>query len=99
MHKKREEFAQNILLLFYPFRDLSSFNITEGGDWWDALINIRDLGEFSTKSIFHIGNIQSWNDTFLSKTDVAFLGEVSESDSSDTDDDGNFNLASGMVEG
>ena len=63
------------------------------------MINIRDFGKFSTKSIFHISNIQSRNNTFLSKTGGTFLGEESGSEFSDTDDDDNFNLASGMVDG
>ena len=97
--KEREHFAQNILLLFLPFRNLKSFSISKTFTWWDSLISFRDLGKFSAKSIFHMENIQSWNDTFLSKSDGTFLGEETDSDSSDTEEDTNMNLASGIIDG
>ena len=94
----RETFAQNILILFYPFRTLESFNITEHFIWWDSLLSIRDLGHFSKKSIFHIENIQSWNDTFLCKSEGSFLGEETDSDTSDTEYDIDFSIASYVME-
>ena len=87
------------MILFYPFRTLKSFGISENFTWWDSLISLRDLGKFSAKSIFHIENIQSWNDTFLSKSDGTFLGEETDSDSSDTEEDTDLNLASGVMDG
>ncbi len=97
--KEREQFAQNILILFHPFRNLKSFRISENFTWWDSLIDLRDLGKFTPKSIFHIENIQSWNDTFLSKSDGTFLGEETDSSSSDTEEETDINLASGMIDG
>ena len=54
LKKKREHFARNMLIIFYPFRNLESFRVSETIGWWDALIRIRDLGHFSAKAIFHI---------------------------------------------
>ena len=63
------------------------------------MIDLRDLGKFTPKSIFHIENIQSWNDTFLSKSDGTFLGEETDSSSSDNEEETDINLASGMIDG
>ena len=99
LKKKREHFAQNMLILFYPFRNLESFRVSETIGWWDALIRIRDLGHFSAKAIFHMSNIQSWNDTFLSKSDSTFLGEETDSDSSDIEENTEMNFATGIIDG
>ena len=88
-----------MLILFYPFRNLESFKVSETIGWWDALIRIRDLGHFSAKAIFHMSNIQSWNDTFLSKSDSTFLGEETDSDSSDIEENTEINFATGIIDG
>ena len=46
-----------------------------------------------------MSNLQSWNDTFLSKSDSTFLGEETDSDSSDIEENTEMNLATGIIDG